>query len=261
MEEEYEKAAIFLKTAMEELCRLELPSQTKVMDFGCGSGELTDHFLLLGYDAHGCDVKPYWQQKSHAAVERLATISLAPYRLPYESGTFDVVVSTSVLEHAQNKEELFREIHRVLKVGGYSMHIFPSKWYLPAEPHIYVPLVNFLWPKCPWWWLAVWALIGVRNEFQQDKSWKEVAEANYEYCKRGLSSWSNRRYRELSRRIFGNYLSPSEFSIHHGYGGCRKTTKKISFPAVFWLVAWRIEDEFHHSAEAWLVSERTEVVS
>jgi len=57
--------------------------------------------------------KSYWQQKSHATVERLATISLTPYRLPYESDTLDVVVSTSVLEHAQNKEELFLEIHRV----------------------------------------------------------------------------------------------------------------------------------------------------
>src|SRR2546426_9889444 len=112
MEEEYEKAAIFLKTAMEELCRLGRPSQTKVVDFGCGSGELTNHFLGLGYDAYGCDIKPYWQQNSRATVERLATISLTPYRLPYESDMLDVVVSTSVLEHAQNKEELFQEIHR-----------------------------------------------------------------------------------------------------------------------------------------------------
>jgi len=229
METEYAKAATFLNTAIIDICRLDRPSQTKVMDFGCGGGELTNHLLLLGYDTYGCDIKPYWQQKSHATVERLAQISLTPYRLPYESDTFDVVVSTSVLEHAQNKEELFQEIHRVLKVGGYSMHIFPGKWYLPTEPHIYVPLVNFFWPKCPRWWFAVWALIGVRNEFQRDKSWKEVVEVNDEYCMRGLSYWSNRRYRELSFEIFGNYSAPTEFFINHGYGGAAKLLRRFPF--------------------------------
>lgn len=36
-----------------------------------------------------------------------------PYRLPFDSETFDVAVSTSVLEDAHNKKELFRKIHRV----------------------------------------------------------------------------------------------------------------------------------------------------
>ena len=167
-----------------------------------------------------------------------------PYRLPYQDGAFDVVISTSVLEHAQNKEELFIEIRRVLKTGGFSMHLFPAKWYLPSEPHIFVPLVNCFWPNCPRWWLALWALLGVRNQFQYGKPWKEVAEANSEYCAHGLSYWSNRAYRDLSLKIFGNFASPMDFYIKNGYGGIPKLLRKLPFQRLVGWVAGEIRMNF-----------------
>lgn len=73
--------------------------------------------------------------------QHIDAISMQPYRLPFAANEFDVVGSTSVLEHAQNTEECYRAIHRVLP-GGVALHGFPGKWYLPRKPHIYVPLVN-----------------------------------------------------------------------------------------------------------------------
>jgi SAM-dependent methyltransferase len=215
-----------------------------VLDFGCGSGRLVQCLLSLGYNAYGCDITPYWRETSHADVERLATLSFAPYRLPFEDNTFDVVVSTSVLEHAQNKEELFSEIYRILKVGGYAMHLFPGKWYLPVEPHIYVPLVNFFWPKCPKWWLALWAFLGVRNEFQCDKSWKEVIKLNSEYCMHGLSYWSNRKYRKLSLKIFKNYSAPMDFYVKNGYGSFAKLLRRVPFQRLSGWIAGEIRMNF-----------------
>ena len=58
-----------------------------------------------------CDVDAYWGEASYALRGNFSSISLDPYSLPFESNSFDAVVSTSVLEHAQNKEECFREIH------------------------------------------------------------------------------------------------------------------------------------------------------
>jgi SAM-dependent methyltransferase len=208
-----------------------------VLDFGCGAGHLVDRFLTLGYDAHGCDIRPFWSEGGRPATERLATIPRAPYRLPFADQTFDVVVSTSVLEHAQNTEEVFREIHRVLKAGGYSMHLLPSRWYLPAEPHIYVPLVNFMWPRCPRWWLALWAILGIRNEFQAGRSWREVTDLNAEYCASGLNYWSGRKYRALSLRTFGNFATPMGFYVAHGYGGVARLLRKLPFPELTGRVA------------------------
>lgn len=229
LEGESDKIARFLQRAIGELCGLESPAQAKVLDFGCGKGELVHKLLGLGYDAYGCDMDAYWSEEPEADAQRLAPIQSQPYRLPFEEGTFDVVLSTSVLEHARNKEECFREMHRVLKRGGYSMHMFPAKWYLPREPHIFVPLVNFFWPNCPRWWLGVWALAGVRNGFQEDQSWREVVEVNARYCAEGISYWSNRKYRRVSMEVFGNYSSPMEFYIRHAYGGFAKLCRRLPF--------------------------------
>ena len=107
-----------------------------MLDFGCGTGRLVSVLLRSGHDVRGCDVRPYWQDQSRVPEDRFRLLMNEPYRIPFDDGSFDVVISTSALEHAQNKEELFAEIHRVLVPGGASMHLFPGKWYLPVEPHI-----------------------------------------------------------------------------------------------------------------------------
>ena len=190
---------------------------------------MVDSLLRRGFDAYGCDIKAYWSGNPTTTGERFRTISLEPYRLPFDENYFDVVVSTSVLEHAQNTQELFSAIHKALRPGGYSMHFYPGKWYLPYEPHIYVPLVNYFWPHCPKWWLGVWALLGVRNEFQKNMSWKEVLRSNDQYCQRGLCYLSNRQYRKLSLRVFGNCSWPMRFYIENGYGGFPRLLRRLPF--------------------------------
>lgn len=244
MEKDDANAAIFFQDAIQKLCELQKHTHTKVLDFGCGSGRLVQCLLSLGYDAYGCDIQAYWRNITHENAERLSTIVLKPYRLPFNDNTFDVVVSTSVLEHAQNKEELFTEIYRILKVGGYSMHIFPGKWYLPVEPHIHVPLVNFFWPHCPRWWFGLWALLGVRNEFQDGKPLKEIIEDNSHYCKHGLSYWTNRRYKKLSLKIFGNYSAPMDFYIRNSYGGVANLFRRFPFQRLIGRVVGEVRMNF-----------------
>ena len=217
-------------------------SSVRVLDFGCGSGQMVRKLRALGYDAYGCDAWTQLRAERPPEDAYLLEIGTNPYRLPYNDGTFDFVVSTSVFEHAQNKEQCFREIYRILKPGGYSLHIYPGKWYLPSEPHIYVPLVNWFWPAVPRWWLALWAFSGVRNEYQQSKTWREVTEQNARYCTSGLSYWSTRRYRRISAEIFGNSCFPMEFFIEHIGGGFNRFVKK--FPRFTWHLFGAIMREF-----------------
>src|SRR5262249_49422074 len=157
---------------IESVLRLELgvAPPARVLDLGCGSGGLVAALAERGYEAHGCDVVVSWDD-DHG---RLAPIQTNPYHLPYADANFDAVISTSALELARTKTELFAEVHRVLRPGGATSHVYPSKYYLPAEPHIHVPLVSWLWPRVPRVWLAIWALAGVRNEFQRGMPWREV---------------------------------------------------------------------------------------
>lgn len=198
--------ALLMNEAIRFLARRE---SLKVLDFGCGAGNLVAALVRLGHDAYGCDIGGDWrgseqewdrgfpadQWKGRA---RLSAIQASPYRLPYPDASFDVVTSTSVLEHAQNTAEVFAEIRRVLKPGGFALHLLPSKWYLPTEPHVYVPLVSWLWPAVPKIWFDIWALLGVRNEHQQGLPWRDVSRLNFDYARSGLIYLSRGRIQHIA---------------------------------------------------------------
>ena len=101
--EEIAATAQFFDRAIRDIARPQGTGLVRVLDFGCGSGELVERLLALGYDAHGCDVVP--APAAGAAAQRYRRIELSPYRLPFDDGSFDVVLSASVLEHARNPEE------------------------------------------------------------------------------------------------------------------------------------------------------------
>ena len=237
MQPNYNKAAAFINTAVKELCGFKYPLRTKILDFGCGTGDLLNVLLRFGFDAYGCDVTAHWSKNQLTAPERLKKILLTPYRLPFDDNTFDIVVSTGVLEHIRNKEECFREIHRVLRPGGYSLHVYPGKWYLPYDPHTYVPLSNYFGRKCPKWWFGLWAILGTCAKKQRHKSWRKIVESNYKYHRNELFYWSNRQYRELSLKIFGNCSWPMQFYINNAYGGFVSTFKKLPFKKLSGLLS------------------------
>lgn len=192
----------------------------------------------LGYDAYGCDLGADWTVGSGSwkgtapgttwtSQDRLLAISASPYRLPYPDATFDVCISQQVFEHVQNKREVFTEIARVLKPNGLGLHILPSKWYLPVEPHIFVPFVSWLWPNVPRWFLSSWALLGIRNKYQRGMGWRQVAEVNFDFCRDGIHYWSHRQFRELFTEIFGDFRLFNEARLRLGQGRAAKILKRM----------------------------------
>jgi len=57
----------------------------------------------------------------------------------FENGSIDVVISDNVLEHIGNPGDLFKEIHRVLKPGGYFISKSPNKYYYVAAISKFTP--------------------------------------------------------------------------------------------------------------------------
>lgn len=69
--------------------------------------------------------------------------------IPYEDRRFDVVVSDNVLEHLVSPEDVFREVHRVLRPGGRFVFKTPNRThYMPTiarlTPHAFHQRVNRL---------------------------------------------------------------------------------------------------------------------
>jgi len=157
----------------------KLNAGATVLDLGCGAGSIVKQYRRLGYEAFGCD----FAFKTGPDVETLRSeglirlIERVPYRLPFADDSFDFVISDQVFEHVKNYDETLSEIRRVLKPDGVSLHFFPSR-YTPIEPHVHVPLATIIQKR---WWLANWALLGVRTPDQKGMSTREVTDANHVY--------------------------------------------------------------------------------
>ena len=66
--------------------------------------------------------------------------------LPYEDN-FDLVFSDNVMEHIENPDQIFSEVHRVLKPGGIFIFKTPNKFhYMPIiamiTPHSFLRWIN-----------------------------------------------------------------------------------------------------------------------
>ena len=60
---------------------------------------------------------------------------------------------------------------------------------------MYVPLASLIQTR---WWLGLWALLGVRNEFQQELGWREVTEEEFRVLQNGSELRSSARDEEVS---------------------------------------------------------------
>lgn len=170
------------------------PESATILDFGCGSGAVVAEERAAGLHVFGCDTASGLDSAPKELMRGgiLRPIDLSEYRIPFDDAEFDMVVSHEVLEHIQNYEAALREIRRVLKPGGISIHIFPSR-YTPIEPHVYVPLATLIRSMT---WLKLWAYLGVRNEYQKDLSPQKIAELNQQYlcaCTKYLTRCELRR--------------------------------------------------------------------
>ncbi|MBA2591253.1 MAG: class I SAM-dependent methyltransferase [Gammaproteobacteria bacterium] len=229
---------------MDELLKIVfgLSRGAKVLDVGCGSGGLVERLRNAGFDAYGADLPNFLPKKRppfivpiDARTTTNSTVSfviITAYRLPFEDASFDAVVSTSVLEHVKNKPEFFAEVHRVLKPGGLSLNSFPGRHYLPTETHLKVPLIASMWPHIPDFWLALWAVLGVRNEFQRSKDWRTVYRENREFCRDSLSYWTVSEYRQfLLSSGFENFRCGTDDFLEHATGGYAALLRRLRLPS------------------------------
>jgi len=103
-----------------------LRSEHVLLDAGCGSTlALLNQYAPKVAFAVGLDViTAYERPRGRGAV---AVGDLA--RTPFLDGAFDVIVSRSVVEHLERPVDVFAEVARTLKPGGYLVFTTPNKYY------------------------------------------------------------------------------------------------------------------------------------
>ena len=106
-----------------------ITAQDRVLDLGCGIGnilialaERTDFSLPpVGVDVSPDLIRIGEREIARAGMQDRIKLQVAPAtHLPFEDGSFDVVVTSHVLKHLDDEALLtsFREVVRVLRSGG-----------------------------------------------------------------------------------------------------------------------------------------------
>jgi len=134
------KAAFESATAMENrfiLRRMGSLRGLKLLDVGCGLGESSVYFALLGAEVTALDLSPE-MVRTACELARFHGTAVTGVVSPGETLSvpdeqFDLVYIANTIHHVTNKRLLFSEIRRVLRPGGR---------FFSMDPLAYNPAIN-----------------------------------------------------------------------------------------------------------------------
>jgi SAM-dependent methyltransferase len=116
----------------------------RVLDIGTGSGVIASALAeLAGPDGAVSAVDVNDQRR---VLEGYEFRQVEGTELPFEDGSFDVVLSNHVIEHVGSRSDQLHhlgEVRRVLAAGGVCYLAVPQRWIL-LEPHFRLPFLSWL---------------------------------------------------------------------------------------------------------------------
>lgn len=104
----------------------------RLLDLGCGTGLILDLAHDLFKELDGIDITEEMlarvKPRSNVRTQRASA-----ERIPFPDGTFDAVTAYSVLHHLEDLSQVFHEVRRILKPGGFVYaDESPSQHFLDA---------------------------------------------------------------------------------------------------------------------------------
>lgn len=136
--------------------KYNLRKRSKILDFGCGTGELTVQMRCLGYEAYGLDMHQKHLElakilaKENGLPEDIFVLNKSKY-LPFDNNSFDIITMFSVLEHLNNNtlKWLLPELKRIC--SGVVYVLAPNRLKI-TDDHTGLHFVPFL----PHWLAALY---------------------------------------------------------------------------------------------------------
>jgi SAM-dependent methyltransferase len=104
----------------------------RLVDLGCGKVPLYGAYRDLVQSVTCVD----WPQSMHGSPYLDHEVDLGQ-PLPFENGSFDVVILSDVLEHVPEPQLLWREMARLLAPGGHALVNVPFLYGVHEAPHDY----------------------------------------------------------------------------------------------------------------------------
>jgi SAM-dependent methyltransferase len=119
----------------------------RLLDVGCGHGDLLARARARHYDVHGTDVSADAVRRVEARLGRGTATQGDPEALP-PAAVFDVCVLSDVIEHARDPVLMLRAVSRILRPGGtlfistpsiahWSARLLGRHWMEFKEEHLF----------------------------------------------------------------------------------------------------------------------------
>lgn len=94
----------------------------KILEVGGGNGYQAQKISEMGYSINSIDVFP--REPLYFQVEKIDVT-----KLPYPDKSYDLILTSLVLQHIENIDDAFNQMNRVLKDDGIMIHILPTYWW------------------------------------------------------------------------------------------------------------------------------------
>ncbi|MGF7059157.1 class I SAM-dependent methyltransferase [Brassicibacter mesophilus] len=101
------------------LDEVKISDGTRILDFGCGTGNYTDKLRrVTGAKIFGVEPSDGMRKKAKIKNPNINILKGNHEKIPFENDFFDFIYMTDVIHHVPNIETMFNELKRILKING-----------------------------------------------------------------------------------------------------------------------------------------------
>lgn len=113
----------------------------KILDLGCGDGQISKRIKDLGFEVYGFD---FSKKNLRLAKKKGIKVKFGDLnkKIPYKKESFDIIFAGEIIEHIYDTKKLLAEIKRILKKEGILIITTPNLVHLPDR-------INFLKGQTP----------------------------------------------------------------------------------------------------------------
>lgn len=110
---------------------------TKVIDFGCGTGFMIDLMKDLFVEVHGVDITLDMMNRVDVTSGNIYLHECLAEHTPFASNHFDFATAYSFMDHLFDYKDFLKEAYRVLKPGGiFYSDLNPNRDFIVAMDHV-----------------------------------------------------------------------------------------------------------------------------